>query len=147
MNLRTKNLKADTDFIIRYPFNNFLHHHVESIIGSCLESKQDRLIGHVLDECKLVTRILEAEKNSALSTNLTKVKKIASEYPLFTYDLLYRYLYLIFYVVTLFFLQHTLSAEGRPPPRIGIVGHMTRIANKLLQLANTNTTVQSHLQV
>ena len=60
---------------------------MESIIGSCLESKQDRLIGHVLDECKLVTRILEAEKNSALSTNLTKVKKFASEYPLFTYDL------------------------------------------------------------
>jgi hypothetical protein len=65
------------DFILRYPFNNFLHHHVENIIGSCLESKQDQLIGHVLDECKLVTRILEAEKNSALSTDLTKVKKFA----------------------------------------------------------------------
>lgn len=60
--------------MIRYPFNNFLHHHVENIIGSCLESKQDQLIGHVLDECKLVTRILEAEKNSALSSDLTKVK-------------------------------------------------------------------------
>ncbi|AQK46267.1 SIT4 phosphatase-associated family protein [Zea mays] len=99
--------------IIRYPFNNFLHHHVENIIGSCLESKQDHLIGHVLDECKLVTRILEAEKNSALSSDLTK---------------------------------HTLSTEGRCPPRIGIVGHMTRIANKLLQLANTNIMVQSYLQ-
>ncbi|RLM73075.1 serine/threonine-protein phosphatase 6 regulatory subunit 3-like isoform X1 [Panicum miliaceum] len=106
-------IKRAIDLFFEYPFNNFLHHHVENIIGSCLESKQDRLIGHVLDECKLVTRILEAEKNSALSTNLTK---------------------------------HTLSAEGRSPPRIGIVGHMTRIANKLLQLANTNTTVQSHLQ-
>ncbi|CAL5025385.1 unnamed protein product [Urochloa decumbens] len=106
-------IKRAIDLFFEYPFNNFLHHHVENIIGSCLESKQDRLIGHVLDECKLVTRILEAEKNSALSTDLTK---------------------------------HTLSAEGRSPPRIGIVGHMTRIANKLLQLANTNTTVQSHLQ-
>ncbi|PAN40155.1 hypothetical protein PAHAL_7G295200 [Panicum hallii] len=106
-------IKRAIDLLFEYPFNNFLHHHVENIIGSCLESKQDRLIGHVLDECKLVTRILEAEKNSALSTNLTK---------------------------------HTLSAEGRSPPRIGIVGHITRIANKLLQLANTNTMVQSHLQ-
>ncbi|CAL5070052.1 unnamed protein product [Urochloa decumbens] len=106
-------IKRAIDLFFEYPFNNFLHHHVENIIGSCLESKQDRLIGHVLDECKLVTRILEAEKNSALSTDLTK---------------------------------HTLSAEGRSPPRIGIVGHMTRTANKLLQLANTNTTVQSHLQ-
>jgi len=78
-----------------------------------LESKQDRLIGHVLDDCKLVTRILEAEKNSALSSDLTK---------------------------------HTMSSEGRSPPRIGIVGHMTRIANRLLQLVNTNIMVQSHLQ-
>ncbi|AQK46260.1 SIT4 phosphatase-associated family protein [Zea mays] len=101
------------DLFFEYPFNNFLHHHVENIIGSCLESKQDHLIGHVLDECKLVTRILEAEKNSALSSDLTK---------------------------------HTLSTEGRCPPRIGIVGHMTRIANKLLQLANTNIMVQSYLQ-
>ncbi|AQL00192.1 Putative serine peptidase S28 family protein [Zea mays] len=51
----------------RCQFNNFLHHHVENIIGSCLESNNDQLMGHVLDECKLVTRILEAEKNSALS--------------------------------------------------------------------------------
>ncbi|XP_066349419.1 uncharacterized protein [Miscanthus floridulus] len=106
-------IKHAIDLFFEYLFNNFLHHHVENIIGSCLESKQDQLIGHVLDECKLVTRILEAEKNSALSSDLTK---------------------------------HTLSSEGRSPPRIGIVGHMTRIANKLLQLANTNIMVQSHLQ-
>jgi len=54
----------------RCQFNNFLHHHVENIIGSCLESNNDQLMGHVLDECKLVTRILEAEKNSALSSEL-----------------------------------------------------------------------------
>ncbi|XP_062185870.1 uncharacterized protein LOC133889356 isoform X2 [Phragmites australis] len=106
-------IKRAIDLFFEYPFNNFLHHHVENIIGSCLESKQDHLIGHVLDECKLVTRILEAEKYSALSPDLTK---------------------------------HTLSSEGKSPPRIGIVGHMTRIANKLIQLANSNITVQSHLQ-
>jgi hypothetical protein len=70
-----KTIEILTQTIIRYPFNNFLHHHVENIIGSCLESKQDHLVGHVLDECKLVTRILEAEKNSALSSDLTKVVK------------------------------------------------------------------------
>ncbi|KAL6651397.1 hypothetical protein ACP70R_010322 [Stipagrostis hirtigluma subsp. patula] len=106
-------IKRAIDLFFEYPFNNFLHHHVENIIGSCLESKQDQLIGHVLDDCKLVIRILEAEKNSSLSTDLTK---------------------------------HTLSSEGRSPPRIGIVGHITRIANKLIQMANTNITVQSHLQ-
>ncbi|PWZ17106.1 2-isopropylmalate synthase A [Zea mays] len=107
-------IKHAIDLFFEYPFNNFLHHHVENIIGSCLESKQDRLIDHVLDDCKLVTRILEAEKNSALSSDLTK---------------------------------HTLSSEGRSPPWIGIVGHMTRIANRLLQLVDTNIMVQSHLQV
>ncbi|XP_062226772.1 uncharacterized protein LOC133925004 isoform X2 [Phragmites australis] len=106
-------IKRAIDLFFEYPFNNFLHHHVENIIGSCLESKQDHLIGHALDECKLVTRILEADKYSALSTDLTK---------------------------------HTLSSEGKSPPRIGIVGHTTRIANKLIQLANTNIAVQSHLQ-
>ncbi|KAG8043523.1 hypothetical protein GUJ93_ZPchr0458g22781 [Zizania palustris] len=101
------------DLFFEYPFNNFLHHHVENIISSCLDSKQEQLIGHVLNECKLITRILEAEKYSALSTYLTK---------------------------------HTVPSEGRSPPRIGIVGHMTHISNKLIQLANTNSIIQSHLQ-
>lgn len=106
-------IKHVIDLFFEYPFNNFLHHHVENIIVSCLESKQDHLIAHVLDECELLTRILEAEKNSALSIDLTK---------------------------------RTLSSEGRTPPRVGFVGHITRIANKLIQLANSNNTIQSHLQ-
>ncbi|KAF7011117.1 hypothetical protein CFC21_025459 [Triticum aestivum] len=106
-------IKRVIDLFFEYPFNNFLHHHVENIIVSCLESKQDHLIAHVLDECELVTRILEAEKNSALSIDLTK---------------------------------RTLSSEGRTPPRVGFVGHITRIASKLIQLANSNSTIQSHLQ-
>ncbi|RRT37708.1 hypothetical protein B296_00038607, partial [Ensete ventricosum] len=40
----------------------------------------------------------------------------------------------------------TISAEGRLPPRIGNVGHMTRIANKLMQLANSKHIIQTHLQ-
>ncbi|KQJ84657.1 serine/threonine-protein phosphatase 6 regulatory subunit 3 [Brachypodium distachyon] len=106
-------IKRVIDLFFEYPFNNFLHHHVENIIVSCLESKQEQLIAHVLDECQLVTRILDAEKNSALSIDLTK---------------------------------RTISSEGRTPPRIGIVGHITRIANKLIQLANSNIIIQSHLQ-
>lgn len=68
--------RADKEFTARYPFNNFLHHHAENIIVSCLENthEQGQLIVHVLDECKLLTRILEAEKNSALSIDLTKVQ-------------------------------------------------------------------------
>lgn len=44
-------------------------------------------------------------------------------------------------------LQPTVPAEGRKPLRIGNIGHMTRISNKLLQLANSNVEIQSHLQV
>ncbi|CAH1440238.1 unnamed protein product [Lactuca virosa] len=40
----------------------------------------------------------------------------------------------------------TVLAEGRVPPRIGNVGHMTRIANKLIQLGTHNTYIQAHLQ-
>ncbi|URE22645.1 serine threonine-protein phosphatase 6 regulatory subunit [Musa troglodytarum] len=40
----------------------------------------------------------------------------------------------------------TISAEGQSPPRIGNSGHMTRIANKLIQLGNNNSLIQTHLQ-
>jgi len=40
----------------------------------------------------------------------------------------------------------TLPSEGKAPPRIGNIGHITRIANKLIQLANNNSTIRSHLQ-
>ncbi|KAJ0236981.1 Uncharacterized protein HA466_0252610 [Hirschfeldia incana] len=40
----------------------------------------------------------------------------------------------------------TVPAEGRKPLRIGNIGHLTRISNKLLQLANSNAEIQSHLQ-
>ncbi|XP_073003609.1 uncharacterized protein [Typha latifolia] len=96
-----------------YPFNNFLHHHVENIIYSCLESRRSLLIEHVLNECKIVDKILEAEKQSTLSTDFTK---------------------------------HTVSSEGKSPPKIGNVGHMTRIANKLIQLGNNSSIIQTHLQ-
>ncbi|KAF8408786.1 hypothetical protein HHK36_004855 [Tetracentron sinense] len=44
------------------------------------------------------------------------------------------------------FLQPTVPTEGRSPPRIGNIGHLTRIANKLVQLGNNNSQIQAHLQ-
>ncbi|KAF5472575.1 hypothetical protein F2P56_009284 [Juglans regia] len=60
------------DLFFEYPYNNFLHHHIESILMSCLESKNAPLIDHLLQECNLVTRILEAEKNNKLETDSNK---------------------------------------------------------------------------
>lgn len=47
----------------------------------------------------------------------------------------------------LFFLQPTFPAEGRKPPRIGNIGHLTRMSNKLIQLTNSNSDIHAHLQV
>jgi len=43
------------------------------------------------------------------------------------------------------YLQPTLPSEGKDPPRIGNMGHITRIANKLIQLANSSSMIQNHL--
>lgn len=45
------------------------------------------------------------------------------------------------------FLQPTIPAEGRPAPRIGNIGHLTRISNKLIQLGNNNSEIEAYLQV
>nr|DAD37226.1 TPA_asm: hypothetical protein HUJ06_007867 [Nelumbo nucifera] len=101
------------DLFFEYPFNNFLHHHVENIIISCLESKKPPLIEHLLQNCNLVGKILEAEKNFTLATDPNKP---------------------------------TVSAEGKSSPRIGNIGHLTHISNKLIQMANNNSQIQAHLQ-
>ncbi|KAJ0758093.1 putative SIT4 phosphatase-associated protein family [Helianthus annuus] len=43
-------------------------------------------------------------------------------------------------------LQPILPAEGRTPPRIGNVGHMTCIANKLIEQGANITYIESYLQ-
>ncbi|OMO83273.1 SIT4 phosphatase-associated protein family [Corchorus capsularis] len=96
-----------------YPYNNFLHHHVENIILSCLESKYVPLVEHLLRECNLVGKILEAEKNCTLASDPN---------------------------------MPTVSAEGRAPPKIGNIGHLTRISNKLVQLGNSNAEILAYLQ-
>ena len=58
----------------RYPYNNFLHHRVEEIIVCCLESKNASLVKHILEDCNLVRSIIDAERNSALSTDENNAK-------------------------------------------------------------------------
>jgi len=60
-------IKHCIDLFFQYPYNNFLHHHVENIIVSCLEVKRNQLIDHVLNGCGLVGKVLAAEKKSSLS--------------------------------------------------------------------------------
>ncbi|XP_013598273.1 PREDICTED: serine/threonine-protein phosphatase 6 regulatory subunit 3-like isoform X3 [Brassica oleracea var. oleracea] len=112
--IRLGAVKRVLDLFFEYPYNNFLHHHVENVILSCLESKNSQLLDHLLSECNLIGSILEAEKDSILTA-------ADSDKP-------------------------TVPAEGRKPLRIGNIGHLTRISNKLLQLANSNAEIQSHLQ-
>lgn len=45
-----------------------MHHHVESIIVSCLEGKRPEVVEHVLHECDIVGKILVSERLSSLST-------------------------------------------------------------------------------
>ncbi|XP_059430546.1 uncharacterized protein LOC132164134 isoform X2 [Corylus avellana] len=55
------------DLFFEYPYNNSLHHHVESIILSCLESKSDAIVNHLLRECDLIGKILQTDKHPILS--------------------------------------------------------------------------------
>lgn len=61
---------------LRYPYNNFLHHHVENVILSCLESKNSQLVDHLFSECNLIGSILEAEKDSTLTASDSDKVKI-----------------------------------------------------------------------
>ncbi|KAL0417719.1 UNVERIFIED_CONTAM: Serine/threonine-protein phosphatase 6 regulatory subunit [Sesamum radiatum] len=58
------------DLLFEYPYNNALHHHVESIIYSCLESKNNSIVDHLLLDCNLIGKILLADKCPALSGEL-----------------------------------------------------------------------------
>lgn len=143
-------------FLWRYPYNNFLHHHIENILMSCLESKNAPLINHLLQECNLIGRILEAEKNNKLETDSNKVvihfiimiHISISEWASFSFSVLAAYVETGFDNMFLnSLLQPTVPAEGRSPPRIGNIGHLKRISNKLVQLGNTSSEIQAYLQV
>lgn len=44
-------------------------------------------------------------------------------------------------------MQPTLPATGRRAPRLGNIGHITRISNKLVQLGNNDNCIRAHLEV
>ncbi|RYR42887.1 hypothetical protein Ahy_A08g039323 isoform B [Arachis hypogaea] len=102
------------DLFFEYPFNNLLHHHVESIILSCLESRNDAIVDHLLHECDLIGRVISADKDSILSAD----KNLP-----------------------------TVPATGKRAPRVGNIGHITRVANKLIHLSHNRSNILSCLQV
>ncbi|XP_038693597.1 serine/threonine-protein phosphatase 6 regulatory subunit 3-like isoform X1 [Tripterygium wilfordii] len=55
------------DLFFEYPYNNALHHNVESIILSCLETKSDTMVDHLLRECDLIGKILQTDKHPTIS--------------------------------------------------------------------------------
>ncbi|KAJ7947819.1 Serine/threonine-protein phosphatase 6 regulatory subunit 3 [Quillaja saponaria] len=101
------------DLFFEYQFNNSLHHHAKSIIFSCLDSKNDTIVDHLLQECDLVGKILRAYKHPILSGDSN---------------------------------QPTLPAAGKRAPRAGNLGHITRIATKLFQLAIIPSRIKALLQ-
>ncbi|XP_010541326.1 PREDICTED: serine/threonine-protein phosphatase 6 regulatory subunit 3-like isoform X2 [Tarenaya hassleriana] len=105
-------IKRVLDLFFEYPYNNALHHHVESIIASCLDSKNDALVDHLLQEGDLIGKILQMEEQPILSGDSPP----------------------------------TLPAVGRQAPRVGNIGHITRIANKLVHLSTSNSQIKSFLQ-
>ncbi|XP_030546141.1 serine/threonine-protein phosphatase 6 regulatory subunit 3 isoform X1 [Rhodamnia argentea] len=55
------------NLFFEYPYNNALHHHVESIISSCFESKSTELADHLFRDCNLIKKMLETDKQPVLS--------------------------------------------------------------------------------
>ncbi|CAH2060291.1 unnamed protein product [Thlaspi arvense] len=105
-------IKRILELFFEYPYNNALHHQVESIILSCLENKSETMVNHILQECNLISKILSSDKDSVLSgDNLP-----------------------------------TVVATGKKPPRVGYVGHITRLWNKLVQLSDSNGLIKASLQ-
>ncbi|XP_010458020.1 PREDICTED: serine/threonine-protein phosphatase 6 regulatory subunit 3-like isoform X2 [Camelina sativa] len=105
-------IKRTLDLFFEYPYNNALHHQVESIILSCLENKSDVMVNHILRECNLIGKFLSSDRDSKLSGDS----------------------------------QPTVAATGKKPPRVGYVGHITRISNKISQLSNSNGQIKAYLQ-
>ncbi|KAL5056084.1 hypothetical protein RYX36_036766 [Vicia faba] len=101
------------DLFFEYPFNNSLHHHIESIILSCLESKADAIVDYLLQGCDLIGRFLQVDKQRVLSAEGN---------------------------------QRTIPADGKRATRAGNIGHITRIANKLVHLAHNQSHILARLQ-
>ncbi|KAJ8751607.1 hypothetical protein K2173_016858 [Erythroxylum novogranatense] len=106
-------IKRVIDLFFGYPYNNALHHHVESIVLSCLETRSDAMVDYLFQDCDLIGKFLQTDKNPVISADAN---------------------------------QPTLPTPGKRAPRAGSIGHITRISNKLVQLANSNIRIQKYLQ-
>ncbi|PSR86592.1 Serine/threonine-protein phosphatase 6 regulatory subunit like [Actinidia chinensis var. chinensis] len=67
------------DLFFEYPFNNALHHHVESIVLSCLENKNNTIVDHIFRECNLIGKLLQTDKHPILSSDLNQPTLPAAE--------------------------------------------------------------------
>ncbi|CAN7096878.1 unnamed protein product [Brassica rapa subsp. narinosa] len=105
-------IKRTLDLFFEYPYNNALHHQVESIILSCLESNSDLMVNYIVRECNLIGKFLASDRDSNLSSDS----------------------------------QHTVAATGKKVPRVGYIGHVTRISNKIGLLSNSNGKIKEYLQ-
>ncbi|XP_027773377.1 serine/threonine-protein phosphatase 6 regulatory subunit 3-like isoform X3 [Solanum pennellii] len=101
------------DLFFEYPYNNALHHHVESIIISCMESKNKIIVDHLFEECDLIGKILQTDKQSTISSDEK---------------------------------QPTFANSAKRAPRVGSIGHITRISNKLVQLGKNDNYIQAHIE-
>eukprot|EP00252_Welwitschia_mirabilis_P001765 TRINITY_DN11708_c0_g1_i1.p1 TRINITY_DN11708_c0_g1~~TRINITY_DN11708_c0_g1_i1.p1 ORF type:complete len:764 (+),score=141.89 TRINITY_DN11708_c0_g1_i1:237-2528(+) len=97
------------DLLFEYPFNNILHHHVESIITTCLESKDAIVIDHILKDCDLVGKLIAADKDCFVTNSIKSL----------------------------------VTTSGKPLPRLGHMGHLTRIANKISRLSSSTVQIQA----
>lgn len=50
-----------------------LHHHVESIVTSCLESNNQKLIDHLFQDCKFLDKLLAVDENPYAPDSLAEV--------------------------------------------------------------------------
>ncbi|CAK9882631.1 unnamed protein product [Sphagnum jensenii] len=91
-----------------YPFNNMLHHQVENIVSSCLESNNQALLDHLFQDCDFVTRLLAADESP--------------------------------------YVPESKPTKTKSPTKIGSLGHLTRIANRMIQASASNSTIKAHLQ-
>ncbi|KAJ4878982.1 SIT4 phosphatase-associated family protein [Raphanus sativus] len=105
-------IKRTLDLFFEYPYNNAMHHQVESIILSCLENKSEFMVNHILQECNLIGKFLASDRDCNLSGDS----------------------------------QPTVAATGKKIPRVGYIGHITRISNKIVQLSIINDQMKSYLQ-
>ncbi len=67
-----------------YPFNNMLHHQVENIVSSCLESNNQALLDHLFEDCDFVTKLLAADESPYVPE--TQLEVLISEVKTFLFN-------------------------------------------------------------